>query len=81
MKKIGTKKGLARLVVQIGAKTVNSSAFNFTAMWAGECPTQQLFEAIWKPILPKFSFIIILLISQSSFLSALSLPQNEFQSF
>jgi hypothetical protein len=25
-KKIGTKKGLARLVVQIGAKTVNSSA-------------------------------------------------------
>jgi hypothetical protein len=26
MKKIGTKKGLARLVVQIGAKTVNSSA-------------------------------------------------------
>jgi hypothetical protein len=25
MKKIGTKKGLARLVVQIGAKTVNSS--------------------------------------------------------
>jgi hypothetical protein len=26
MKKIGTKKGFARLVVQIGAKTVNSSA-------------------------------------------------------
>jgi hypothetical protein len=26
MKTIGTKKGLARLVVQIGAKTVNSSA-------------------------------------------------------
>jgi hypothetical protein len=26
MKKIGTKKGLARLVVQIGAKFVNSSA-------------------------------------------------------
>jgi hypothetical protein len=26
MKKIGTKKGSARLVAQIGAKTVNSSA-------------------------------------------------------
>jgi hypothetical protein len=38
-------------------------------MWAGECPTQQLFEAIWKPIFPKFSFIIILLISQSFSLS------------
>jgi hypothetical protein len=50
-------------------------------MWVGECPTQQLFEAIWKPIFPKFSFIIILLMSQSFFLSALSLPQNEYQSF
>jgi RsiW-degrading membrane proteinase PrsW (M82 family) len=47
-------------------------------MWAGECPTQQLFEAIWEPI---FSFIIILLISQSFYVSALSLPQNEYQSF
>jgi hypothetical protein len=50
-------------------------------MWAGECPTQQLSEAIWKPIFPKFWFIIILLISQSFCLSALSLPQNEYQSF
>jgi hypothetical protein len=50
-------------------------------MWAGECPNQQLFEAICKPIFPKLSFIIILLISQSFFLSALSLPPNEYQSF
>jgi hypothetical protein len=50
-------------------------------MWVGQCPTQQLFEGIWNPIFPKFSFIIILLISQSFFLSSLSLPQNEYQSF
>jgi hypothetical protein len=51
-------------------------------MWAGECPThEQLFEAIWKPNFPNFPFIIILLISQSWFLSALSLPQNEYQNF
>jgi hypothetical protein len=50
-------------------------------MWAGECPTQQLFEAIWEPIFPKFSFTIILIISQSLFLSALSLPQKGYQSF
>jgi hypothetical protein len=59
----------------------NIKFYCFTAMWVGECPTQQLFEAIWKPIFPKFSFIIILLISQSFFLPALSLPQNEYQSF
>jgi hypothetical protein len=50
-------------------------------MWAGECPAQQLFEAIGKPVFPKFSFIIILLISQSFFMSTLPLPQNEYQSF
>jgi hypothetical protein len=51
-------------------------------MWAGECPTQKLFQAIWKTIFPKISLIIILLISQSFLiLSALSLLQNEYQRF
>jgi hypothetical protein len=63
--------------VQIGAKTVNSSALLQCGLVNALLP-QQLLEAIWNPIFPTFSFIIILLcMSQSFFLSALSLPHNE----
>jgi hypothetical protein len=55
-KKLIPKKGLARFFVQIGAKTVNSSALLQCGLVNAPVPTQQLFEAIWKLIFPEFSW-------------------------
>jgi hypothetical protein len=67
------KKQNQKSLSQVGCPdwSQNSKFKCFTAMWTGKCPTQQLFEATWNQIVPNFSFIIVLLMSQSFFLPVL----------
>jgi hypothetical protein len=63
-KKNGTKKGCARLVVQRGVKTVNSSALpQFVLV---RVPLNICLEPSGNNFFPKFSFIIILALPQHS---------------